>query len=103
MHGAVFAELIEVAHFEQRRFALILEILGFATDGGEGEKFVAASELRGAFEHDMRMQHAVVSKFDVVADNAVRPDADIGAKLGKGRNNGGGMNHGTHFRRSWAR
>jgi hypothetical protein len=38
----------------------------------------------------------------MVADDAIRPDADIGAKLGEWRNNGGGMNHGTHFRRSWA-
>ncbi|MEY5013418.1 MAG: hypothetical protein RLY69_1133, partial [Verrucomicrobiota bacterium] len=103
MHGAVFAELVEVADFEHGRFALVLEVLGFSADGGVGIKFVAAAKLRGAFEHDMRMQHAVVAKFDMVADDAVRPDADIRAKLGERRNNGGGMNHGAHFRRSEAR
>jgi hypothetical protein len=99
----VFAELVEVTHLEHGGLALVLEVLGFAADGGEGKKFIPSTELRGAIEHDMRMQHAVVAEFDMVADDAIRPDADIGAKLGEWRNNGGGMNHGAHFRRSGAR
>ena len=102
MHGAVFAELVEVADLEQRGLALVLQVLGFAADGCEGVELIAAAELRRALEHDMRVQHAVVAELDMVSDDAVGPDADIGAKLGEWRNNGGGMNHGTHFRRSRA-
>ena len=40
-------------------------------------------EFRMALEDDVRVQHAVVTEFDIRADDAIRADADIAAQRGE--------------------
>jgi len=44
MDGAVFAESVPITDFEPGRLAVILEILGFSANGGEGEELVVLAD-----------------------------------------------------------
>ena len=97
--SGVFAEDIVIAHFEIGRLAEVFQVLGFAADGRIGKKLVAAPELRVSFQHDMRVQHAIIAQLDVGAHHAERADAHVVSDLGKRRDDGGGVDHRADFRR----
>ena len=100
VHRAVLTKHIVVAHFQIGRLPVVFEVLGFPADRREGEKLVAAPEFRVPFEHHMRVQHALVSQFDVGPDHAERADADVVSNLGERRDNGGRVDHRRNFRES---
>ena len=83
MDRGVLAEDVVIADFEPGRLAEVFEILGFPTDGCEGEKLVAAPEFRVSFEHDMRMQDTLVAQLHIRADHAEGADADVVSKPGE--------------------
>jgi len=97
MDGGVFAEDVVVADFEVGGIAEVFEILGLAADDGEGEKLVAAADLRMTFENDVGVQDAIVAEFDVVANDAIGADADILSQGGERRNNSSRVNHDGNF------
>lgn len=93
MDRAVFAEHVVRADFESGGFPNVFEILGFPANGSEGEKFVAFSEAGGAFENDMIVEHTIITKGDIGANDAVRADSDVVSELGFGRNDCGWVDH----------
>ncbi len=93
MDGGVFAEDVVIADFQIGGLGDVFEVLGFSSDGGEGEKLVAAADFRVSFDDDVRVEHAIIAQLDVRANHAEGADADIFPDPGVGRNNGGGVDH----------
>jgi len=89
----VFTEHIVVADLECGGFSDVFQVLGFAADAGEGEEFVAFAKRGMALEHHMRVKHAVITEFDMRADDAKGADPDICANFGIGRDDSSGMDH----------
>ncbi len=81
--GAVFPENIVIADFQISGIAFEFQILRFPTDCGKWEKLVASTHFRVTFEDDVRMENAVITQFDVRANDAIWPDADIPPDGGK--------------------
>jgi hypothetical protein len=86
-----------VADFEVSGIAEVFEILGLAADDGEGEKLVATADFRVTFQDNVRVEDAIVTEFDVVANDAIRADADVLSQGGERRNNSGRVNHDGNF------
>jgi len=95
MDGSVFAEDIVIADDEKGRLTDVFEVLGFSADRCEGEELVVLADFRRAIDHDMRVEHAFITKLDIRADDAKRADADVVADFSERRNDSGRMDHGA--------
>ncbi len=65
-----------------------------------GIDFIPLPEPRVAIDHHVRMQPAARPQFDVLADDAIRPDFAVGADLRLGMDNRRWMNHITFLYRA---
>ena len=83
MYGGVFPEDVVIADFKIRRFARVLEILGFASNGGEGKKLVSPADPGVSVNDHMRVEDAVVADPDIRPDDAERANPDIFSERGK--------------------
>jgi hypothetical protein len=93
VNRAVFPKHVVIAHFEKSRLADVFEVLGLAPDDRKREKLVVVADLGGSFNNHMRMEHAVVSNFDMGTNQAVRTNPDVGPEFGERRDNGGWVDH----------
>lgn len=89
----VFTKHIVVADFEIGGLADVFEVLGFSTDGSEGEKLISLADLRVALDDDVRVEHAFIAEFDLRADHAKRTNPDLVANPGVGRNDSSRVDH----------
>lgn len=99
VHGGVFSENIVIADFECRRLTDVFQILCFPADGCKREKLVIFSEGGSAFEHNMRVKHAIVTERHVRANDTEWADMNVLSELGLGGNDGGRMNHFSNSKR----
>jgi hypothetical protein len=83
MHGDIFPEHIRIADFEVGGITPIFQILSLAADGCEGEKLIATADFGMAIDHYVGVQNTVVAEFDIRADDAKWPDADIPSQRGE--------------------
>src|SRR5438045_6494592 len=80
--GRVFANDGAATDFDPGLFALVLEILRVVADHGAVADLDAFPDAGVALEHRVRRDGASVADRHLGADDAVRPDRDVGAELG---------------------
>jgi hypothetical protein len=89
----VFANRVIVANFRPGNTTHPFQVLGFKADADVRKKFVFLSNFGVAINDNMRMELALSSKRNVLADDAKRADFAARANLGFWMNNCGTMNH----------
>lgn len=95
MDGTAFAEGVAVADDQVGRFADVFEVLSALADGGEWEEIILFANGAGAFDNDVRFELTAVADSDLVADDAVGSDGDVGTNGGAVRYDGCRVNHET--------
>ena len=69
LDSAVPAELVGVAHFDPRAFAVIGEILGVSADGAKRIEMVVATEFCGPTQDCVAIDNTVVGEFHFIAND----------------------------------
>lgn len=82
MHRAVFSENIVIPHLQGGWLTDVFQILSLTAHHCIWEKLVRSSKFCSSLQHHMAVEHAVIAKRDVSADDAVGADPDIFSKLG---------------------
>jgi hypothetical protein len=70
---AVFAENVVIAYLQIGGLTLVLKILSFESDDGEGEELVALAERGWATKYYVVVQHAALTEFYMRAYHTVGP------------------------------
>lgn len=91
--GAEFAEAVVVADFEVGRLGFVFEILRPLSNRTEREEMVVVPDAGGAGDADMTGEDAMGTDGDIGSDDAEGPNFRIFSDLGRGVDDGGGMNH----------
>jgi hypothetical protein len=82
--GGIFSKNVMRPNQQMSRLANVFQILRLATDGGERKKFIIFADPRRTFDHDVRMQRAIVTDDDIITDDTKRPHLDILTQCGAG-------------------
>src|SRR5437762_6688687 len=93
MNGNMFAESIVLADFRASDSTAPLHVLGFQPKADERKNFVASAQHGMAVNDDVRVEPAIVTERNMLADDAARADLAIAADLRFGMNDCGRMDH----------
>jgi len=91
--GAKFAEAVVGADFEVGRLGFVFKILRSLSDRTEREEMVAVSNPGGAGHADVTGEDAMGADGDIGSNDAEGPNFRIFSDLGRGVDDGGGMDH----------